>query len=323
MNGTTSSAGTVALIGCGLVGRGWAILFAQANFRVQMFDASAPARGTALDELRVTLGGLVRLKLVRDATQILEHVTVCTSLDEAVSEASYIQESIFENAAAKRNVFTELTNKARADAILASSCSTIPPDDFLSGLRLGHRCVVAHPFNPPHVVPLVEILGSSQTSAATIEATTQLMIQLGQTPVLIRKPVIGYVVNRLQAAVIAEALHLVEDDVISPQDLDACMKHGLGRRWAFMGPFETMDLNSVGGLKDYVDKYYEDAYRPICADIDVTRPWSAEAVDRANAWLRVDYPDEKALRERRAWRDEMLAKIAVFLRQCDQSTGDQ
>ncbi len=151
------------------------------------------------------------------------------------------------------------------------------------------------------------------TSEPTLQRTRELLIGLGQAPVLIRKPVVGFAVNRLQAAVINEALSLVEEGVIAPADLDLCMSQGLGLRWAFVGPFETMELNAPKGFMDYATKF-GGVYRSILDTMRVDRPWSARAISAVESWRRAELPGEADVVRRRLWRDHNLMKLAKLFR---------
>jgi 3-hydroxyacyl-CoA dehydrogenase len=303
----------VGLIGCGLVGRGWMILFANAGYQVRAYDAGEPARRIAFDAVKANLELLERERLIDSAAELLGRVRLCASLAEAVEGAGYLQESVPESVEAKRAVFSELGRLARPEAILASSCSSIPPGQFLEDVTGPERCLIAHPFNPPHLVPLVELVPSRLTSEQTLQRTRELLEGLGQRPVLIRKPVVGFAVNRLQAALINEAISLVADGVIDPEDLDLCVSQGLGLRWAFIGPFETMELNASKGFLDYATKY-EATYRSILDTMRVDRPWPAEALARVESWRRAVLPAEADVTRRRLWRDYNLMRLAKLFR---------
>src|SRR6516164_4441771 len=198
----------VALIGCGLVGRGWMILFAKAGYAVRVYDASGSARRIPLDAVKANLELLEQERMIDSASELLGRMHACTSLAEAVEGVDYVQESVPESAETKRAVFSELGRTARPEVILASSCSSIPPAQFLEEVSHPERCLIAHPFNPPHLIPLVELVPSRLTSHRTLVRTRELLEELGQRPVLIRKPVVGFAVNRLQAALINEAISL-------------------------------------------------------------------------------------------------------------------
>ena len=174
---------------------------------------------------------------------------------EAVRDAEHVQENGPERVDAKLSLFAELDRAARPDAVLASSTSGIPASAFTEALAGRARCLVAHPVNPPYLIPLVELCPAPWTDAAVVARTRDLMTRAGQVPATVNKEMDGFALNRLQGALLAEAFRLVADDVISPADLDALVKHGLGLRWSFMGPLETIDLNAPGGLADYCERY--------------------------------------------------------------------
>jgi L-gulonate 3-dehydrogenase len=304
---------SIALIGSGLIGRGWTILFANAGFRVQLYDPGPQALEQAADAVRANLALLEQERMIDSAEALWSRVSCCGTMAEAVAGVEYVQESVPEDRAIKRAVFAELSRLAAPDVILASSCSSIPPAQFLEEAKHRERCLIAHPFSPPHLVPLVELVPSPWTSDGILRRTRELMIEIGQVPVLIRKPVVGFAVNRLQAAVINEALSLVAEGVIDPADLDLCMSHGLGRRWAFIGPFETMELNASRGFKDYATKY-GGLYRSVLDTMRVDQPWSKEAIDLVETWRRSELPVEADVVGRRLWRDHNLMKLAKLFR---------
>jgi 3-hydroxyacyl-CoA dehydrogenase len=305
--------GTVALLGAGLIGRGWAMLFANADWDVRVFDADPGAAERALPAIGDNLQLLEREGMIPSAADLARRIHFTATLAEAVEGASWVQESVFEDTALKAEVLGETGELTAEDVILASSCSSIPPDLFMANVRHRERCVIAHPFSPPHLIPLVEIVPSSWTAPEVVERVKAQMIALGQKPVLIRKPIQGFAVNRLQAVVINEAISLVADGVISPEDLDACMSQGLGLRWAFIGPFETMELNAPLGFKAYVTKYGR-LYRELLDDMRTDRPWSPAAVDEVEAWLRPAHPEEADVSRRRLWRDHNLMRLSKLFR---------
>lgn len=304
---------TVALLGAGLIGRGWAILFANAGYDVRVYDTGAQAPVTAREAIAANLRVLEAEGMIRDARALLERIAFAPTLKAATEGACYVQESITEDVVAKRAAFEELGSLCAPEVILASSCSGIPPEQFIAGTRARERCLIAHPFSPPHLIPLVELVPTRWTSPVALETTRSLMLSLGQRPVLIHKPVHGFVVNRLQAAVINEALRLVGDEVIDAADLDLCMSQGLGLRWAFMGPFETMELNAPGGFSDYVTKF-GGTYRAILTDMGIAGSWSRSAIDTVERARRATLPELQQIPARRLWRDQMLMKLAKLLR---------
>ena len=303
----------VTLVGAGLIGRGWAILFAKAGWTVRLFDSDAGAPARAFAAIEDNLALLEREGIIASASELRTRMSFAASLPQALEGAAWVQESVPEAMDAKSAVFRTVGELTGPEVILASSCSSIPPEEFMAEARYRERCLIAHPFSPPHLIPVVEIVPTRWTSPSVIAATREILTDLGQRPVMIRKPVRGFAVNRLQAAVINEALSLVAEGVISPEDLDACMSQGLGLRWAFIGPFETMDLNAAHGFKDYATKY-GGLYRVLLDDMRTDRPWSPSAIDEVERWRRAACPAEADVSRRRLWRDYNLMRLGKLFR---------
>ena len=246
----------VAVIGAGLIGRAWSIVFARAGFQVALWDQFPLQVTQALAFISDRLPELRAAGLLADEpATVLARIQPMQSMWESVREAEYIQECGPERVDVKQPLFAELERAARANAIIASSSSGIPASAFTRDLKTRQRCLIAHPVNPPYLVPLVEIGPAPWTDPAVVERTRAIMVQAGQVPATVKKEMDGFALNRLQGALLAEAFRLLADDVISPADLDALVKHGLGLRWSFMGPLETIDLNAPRGLADYCERY--------------------------------------------------------------------
>ena len=307
-----------AIVGVGTIGRGWATLFAKAGFEVTLFDDAPESLARARESIRTTLDDLAGFGLIDDPPAVLARIHPKLSLVEALAGACFVQESVPEDLKVKQAVLESLDRLADPSAIVSSSCSSLLPVDIFEQVINRGRCIVAHPFNPPHLMPLVELLPGPETSERTLEATRALMVRLGQSPVVLRKAVPGYVANRLQAAVINEAMNLVAQGVISPSDLDLCMTESLGRRWAFLGPFETMDLNADAGVEGYALRF-RDAYREVGEDLGCATPWSDSAIAAVVSARRAQIPIEE-LRARQEWRDRRLMQmLATPLRPRDKS----
>ncbi|MDR3532388.1 MAG: 3-hydroxyacyl-CoA dehydrogenase [Rhodopila sp.] len=297
----------VAVIGAGLIGRAWSIVFARAGFHVTLWDQFPQQTTIALTFIADRLPELRAAGLLADEPEtVLARIHPVQSLWEAVRDAEYIQENGPERADIKTTVFTDLERAARPDAVIASSSSGIPASAFTEHLRTRHRCLIAHPVNPPYLVPLVEICPAPWTDPAVVTRTRELMVKAGQVPATVKKEIDGFALNRLQGALLAEAFRLLADDVISPADLDALVKHGLGLRWSFMGPLETIDLNAPGGLADYCNRY-----GPLYAKMqEQMKPldWDAALVDRLHAARRAELPTNMQL-VRQEWRDRRLMAL--------------
>lgn len=297
----------VGLIGAGTIGRAWAVVFARAGHDVRLFDIKRGAAAAALASLRPSLDMLAELGDISSADELLQRVSIAESLEQAVKNAWWVQESVAENAAIKADVFRDIDALAPAAAILASSCSSLPPSSFLEHVPGRTRCLVAHPFNPPYLMPLVELVPSRWTSEAVLMEARRQLVRVGQKPVIVRQEVYGYIGNRLQSAVVNEAMHLVARGAVSPEDLDACLRWGLGLRWAIMGPFETMDLNAAAGISEYASKFGKD-YVAMGRELHVADAWQPGAVEAVTAWRRSALPLD-LLSKRTAWRDRMLLNL--------------
>ena len=297
----------VAVIGAGLIGRAWSIVFARAGFGVALWDPFPQAVQPAMDFIAERLPELKENGLLKDEpTAVMARIRPVQTLADALGDAVYVQENGPERVAIKIPLFAEMDRLARPDAVLASSTSGIPASAFTEGLKGRARCLVAHPVNPPYLIPLVEICPAPWTDAATVARTRAIMTQAGQVPATVKKEIDGFALNRLQGALLAEAFRLVADDVISPADLDALVKHGLGLRWSFMGPLETIDLNAPGGLADYCDRY-----GPLYAKMQAQMTpleWDAGLVGKLQDARRAELPANMQP-VRQAWRDRRLMAL--------------
>jgi 3-hydroxyacyl-CoA dehydrogenase len=304
----------IAVVGAGLIGRAWSIVFARAGFSVSLFDSSQEAGSKALGFIEARLPELHEAGLLADAPDaVMARISLAPTLEAALEGAIHVQENGPERVEAKAALFARMDDIAPKTTVLASSTSGIPASAFTEKLRGRMRCLVAHPVNPPYLVPVVELCPAPWTSEATVATTRALMTRAKMVPATVKREVAGFVLNRLQIALVAEAFRLVADGVVSPEDCDATIKHGLGLRWAFMGPFETIDLNAPGGVADYCERYgglYSEVQREQ-NPIDLT-PELVAGVDRA---MREALPieDQPARQE---WRDRRL--MALLAHKADQ-----
>jgi len=302
----------IAIVGCGLVGRAWAMVFARAGHPVKLFDSAPGAAEKAIGLIAQGLEELHRVGLIQEpAATVMKRVSAANSLAEAVADADYVQESTLEKLEVKREVFRELDAAAPAGCILASSTSTIQTSRFTEDLKGRHRCLVAHPVNPPHVVPLVEISPAPWTSPEVVARVRTLQENAGQVAITVKKEIEGFILNRLQGAVLLEAWRLVKEDFASVEDVDKCIRDGLGLRWAFMGPFETIDLNAPGGVADYAQRYGP-LYHGMLKDAK-SEPWDPALIAKVEAARREVMPHE-AHAEREAWRDRRLMALVKHKR---------
>jgi L-gulonate 3-dehydrogenase len=303
----------VAIIGTGLIGRAWAMVFARAGHPVKLYDAAPGATEKAIGLIREGLEELHQFGLVKESPDaVMKRVSGAATLAEAVRDADYVQENTAENLEVKREVYRQLDAAAAPHCILASSTSSIQTSRFSEGLPGKHRCIVAHPVNPPHVVPIVEISPAPWTSPEVVARTRALHDKVGQVAITVKKEVEGFILNRLQAALLLESWRLIKEDYVSVEDLDKCIRDGLGLRWAFMGPFETIDLNAPGGIPDYAKRYGPVLYS-MMKDIKPER-WDDALVAKVEAERRKIMPQAKHA-EREAWRDRRLMALIAHKRE--------
>lgn len=298
----------VAVIGAGLIGQAWAMVFASGGKAVRLWDGDASALANAISLIRGQLEELQEQGLVDDADAAAERIVACASLEDALDGVAYVQENLPERVELKREIFATMDRLCAPDTVLASSTSSIPASSFTESLTQRERCLVAHPVNPPYLIPVVELCAAPWTSSEAIATARQLMLDVGQQPVTVHKELQGFVLNRLQGALLREAFRLVEMGAISVEDLDVTVKAGLGLRWAFMGPFETIDLNAPGGVDDYCQRYGE-MYRSISEEQTDTSAWKPEVIAEITRQRRGLLPPED-LKQRRLWRDAKLMELA-------------
>jgi L-gulonate 3-dehydrogenase len=310
----------IALVGAGLIGQAWAIVFARAGHEVRLYDAEAAALKGARSAIAARLADLEGFRLVDDPHAILGRIGYATGLAEALDDAVYIQESTPERVEVKQEVYAELDRLAAPDAILASSTSGIPASAFTEHVAGRHRCLVAHPINPPFVTPLVELCPAPWTDPAVVDRTHELMSRVGQAPIRLNKEVPGFVADRMQAALIGAALRMVADGVASAADIDTAIKAGIGLRWSFMGPFETIDLNAPGGIADYLRRYGP-LYQAIEGE-HAPLEWTAETLLRQVDQERRTVLPAEHLPERSAWRDRRLMALAAQKRDAAANIGE-
>ncbi|MFA7579565.1 3-hydroxyacyl-CoA dehydrogenase [Castellaniella sp.] len=297
----------IAVIGAGLIGQAWSIVFARGGLDVALWDGDPRALERADEMVQQLTDKLQRSGLLASSTQTQARIRCVPTLEEALAEAGYVQECLPESVEIKQEIFARMDALTRPEAILASSTSSIAASRFTESLPGRARCLVAHPVNPPYLIPVVELCGAPWTDPAVISKAHDLLTQVQQTPIIVKKEIKGFILNRLQGAVLREAFRLVENDYVSVEDLDLTIKNGLGLRWSFMGPFETIDLNAPDGLQDYCERY-GGIYNELALEQTDTTPWSDTLIHALDAERRDILPREQ-LRERRVWRDERLMAL--------------
>lgn len=226
----------IAVVGAGLMGHGIAQVFALAGHEVAITDPAEAVLATVRSRIEANL------RNIGDDVAAAARVTPCPSLADTVRDADFIVEAALEDLAVKQALFAEIEAAARPDAILASNTSVIPITSIMGHLRDRSRALGTHWWNPPFLVPLVEVIGTEWTAPEIIERTIALHEAAGKTPVHVKKDVAGFVGNRLQHALWREAIALVEHGICDAETVDTVIKASFGRRLAVLGPLENADL---------------------------------------------------------------------------------
>ena len=304
----------IAIIGLGLIGRSWAITFARAGHDVRLWDADPAAAGAAVSFIAQTLPDLAAHGLLngQEPSAVMARLHVFAGLGDALVGADHVQENTPERLDVKLQVHRDLDRLAPANAILASSTSAILPSKFTRELPGRDRCLVCHPINPPHLIPAVEVCPAPWTAPETVSRAADFMRGCGQAPLVMQKEIDGFIMNRLQGALLEEAFRLVADGVASPEDVDIGLRDGLALRWSFMGPFETIDLNAPGGVRDYAERY-QGIYAGIFPSVQRRVDWSGPVMDKIESDRAARLPREH-LGERQKWRDGRLMALLAHKR---------
>ena len=304
----------VAIVGAGFIGRAWAISYARAGHGVTLWDEDAKAPGKALSYIEKLLPDLAEQDLLNgnSPADMRNRMRTCAKLEEALADAEYVQENTPEDVAIKREVFSRLDAAAPPGAILASSTSAILPSAFSEHLAGRARCLVVHPLNPPYLIPAAEVVRAPWTDPDVVARTAQFLRAAGHAPIVMKRELDGFVMNRLQGALLEEAFRLVANGHCSVEDVDIGLREGLALRWSFMGPFETIDLNAPGGVRDYVARY-ESIYKRLNPSMREHADWAGPVLNEIEAERRKRLPADK-LAERQAWRDRRLMALAAHKR---------
>lgn len=304
----------IAIVGAGLVGRAWAIVFARAGYPVMLYDSNAETVTKSLETVESSLQDLQEFGLISEAPSVIRsRMTSAKSLKEVLDGAAYAQESTLENVDIKKQIFADMDAAAAPNTILASSTSTFMTSAFATEVKGRHRCLVAHPVNPPYLIPLVEVSPAAFTAPDVAKRTYDLMEAVGQKPIMMNKETQGFILNRLQWALMAEAYRLVDDGYVGVEDLDKCLKDGLGLRWSFIGPFEVGDLNAPGGIADYSRRFGPMIYEMDRSEQSNARPWSDELLAKIEKERR-QYMQVSDIGARSKWRDRRLMGLMAHKR---------
>ncbi len=246
----------VAIVGTGLIGASWAAQYLASGFDVIATDPAPNAEANLRKSVDEAWKLLTVIGLASGASR--DRLTFTADMKEAVSKADFVQENVPERLVLKALVFAQMDEVTPPDTILASSASGVTMDIIQSGCKHPERCVIGHPFNPPHVIPLVEVVGGAKTSEAVIERAMTFYASIGKKPIRLRKALPGHVGNRLQAALYREVLYLIQQGVVSVEDADIAVCYGPGLRWGVMGPSLQWHLGGgPGGIRHFVEHFMD------------------------------------------------------------------
>ena len=304
----------VACVGAGLIGQGWATIFSSRGLEVIVQDISMEILDESMWRIRANLDFLEAHGLLheRDADTSIERVRKTIQIADAVGHVDYVQESVPDIYDIKKRVFREMDAAAPDHAVLASSASGLLMTEIQKVTTRPERCVMAHPMLPPHLIPVVEVVGGEQTTHETVEVTREFMAWLGKTPVVLNREVPGYIVNRLQAALLREAIDLVDKGIASPEEVDKAFCGGTGLRDPLIGPFLKMHL-AGNGIEDFIENFAQS----YCYRWETMETWTSIPPSAIEAVLKgtrdMEIVQGKSLGEIRAWRDEMLVKLLELM----------
>lgn len=235
----------IAVIGTGVIGNGWIARFLAQGYDVLAFDPAEGAQQRTQNTVDQAWPSLIKIGLAPGADR--NRLTFVSTIEQAVGDADLIQENVPEREELKKSVLASIDASAKPEAIIGSSTSGIMPSVLQEGLTHPERLIVAHPFNPVYILPLVELVAGVKTHAIYVERAKHFYASVGMKPLIIQKEIEGHLADRLMEALWREALHLVNDEVATTEEVDAAIVYGAGLRWAQMGPFLTFHL--AGGEK--------------------------------------------------------------------------
>ena len=297
----------IGVIGGGLIGASWAAIFSKSGFNVFVYDPYPDVFDTYKSRVTSFLEELKTIDETINVEESLNRINANVTIEDLCSNVEYIQESAPEILSVKQELFAKLDNLAPEEVVIGSSSSAMPISSITQNLKGQHRCIITHPANPPHLIPCVEICPGENTSNRTIEKTKEIFTASGASIVNVKKEIDGFILNRLQGALLNEAMRLYSDGYASSDEIDATIRDGLGLRWAFMGPFETIDLNAPGGIKDYISRY-----GPIFVEMAKNQTkipdWSEEAGKKLELERRKILSQDK-LEDRAKKRNQLLKSL--------------
>ena len=245
----------IGICGAGLIGASWAIGFANAGFKCFVYDANQNSFASFKETSNKLIQDLRIINPDIDEVKINSNIKLNCNIEEICNDSMLVQESVIEDLEIKKKVFVQIDKLTSENTIIASSSSYLLISRISELVKHKYRCINAHPALPPHIVPFVEVAGGVNTDPKIIKQAVSIYKKAKYAAITVNKEAEGFVLNRLQGALLNEAVRLHEGGFASMEDIDIALKHALGIRWAFMGPFEIMDLNAPEGIKDSFTRY--------------------------------------------------------------------
>lgn len=310
----------IACIGTGTIGHSWATLFAWKGYKVNIYDENKEVVNRALDLIKANLINLCGIeRLSKDnAEEAFKRINVCDNLKDALNDAWYVQESIFESYELKKPLFAEMDELTDKDVILASSTSGLVMSEIQKAVKIHpERCIIVHPWNPPHLMPLIEVAPSKITSKDVISKTIEFMKALDKKPVLLKKESFGLIGNRLCAALWREAIDLVSKGIASIEDIDDVIKYGPSLRWLIMGEFLTYHLGGgLGGIRYFMEGSIGKGFREWMKDLATWHEYPEGSVDKIEEQVKnSSRVKDKDYKELTSWRDKKLSWLIKMMKQ--------
>ena len=300
----------IGIVGAGLIGASWSAFYVSKGFEAKLYDVDKTVCRQGYDKAAEDLRFLEHGGLLSEGNfeKALTRLSIAESLAECVDGVDLIQESASERYEIKKELFRQLDSHTNSDTIIASSSSGLSISEIQKVMRHPQRALIAHPFNPPHLIPLVELVGGKQTDAAIVQCVKTFFAGIGKVPIVLQKEVPGYVANRLQAAVWREAIGLIINGVASVGDIDKAVSNGPGLRWALMGPNMIFHLGGgQGGIEHFID-HIGTSFERLWEDMADWTSIPKQAKASLSAGLS-EMMAGKTRQEIEQWRDSKLAQL--------------
>src|ERR1700761_2500754 len=308
----------IAIVGTGVIGASWATLYLARGFNVTATDPAPNAEANLRKFIDAAWKDLTAIGLSPNASR--DHLQFTPDMKKALSDADLVQENGPERQEFKKKLFADMDDATPQDSIIASSSSGLTMSVMQSACKHPERCVIGHPFNPPHVVPLVEIVAGAKTSPQTVEQAISFYASIGKKPIHVRKEVVGHVANRLQAALYREIVYLIEQGVVDVTDADAAVCWGPGLRWGVMGPSLLFHL---GGGQGGIQHFMEHLSGPMAAwwkDLGSFTEWPEGSKETVAAGV-IKAANGRSVDELAQMRDEVLLELVKLrVKQVEEST---